>query len=75
MPAHLEYEYDDAEVKAIAEQYHISEGKAREKIYQRRYNKQYQKEHRTERIQYLREYRERRIKNGGRCLREQSKES
>ena len=68
MAAHLEHQYDEAEVKAIAEQYNISEGQARQKIYQRKYNKQYRTEHRQERIKYLREYRERREQNGGRCL-------
>ena len=74
MAAHLEHQYDEAEVKAIAEQYNISEGQARQKIYQRKYNEQYRTEHRQERIRYLREYRERRERNGGRCLLKSCKE-
>jgi len=53
----IRHTYDPVEVKAIAEKYGISEGKAKDKIYQRIYNKRWREEHREERLKYFKDRR------------------
>ena len=53
MANHLKHIYDENEVRAVAEKYNISEGAARQKIYQRNYRLQWAREH----TEHLKEYR------------------